>query len=511
MNKKLKHIELFAGCGGLTLGMERAGFSLVFANEVSPMASITYAQNILNQDISQLNDKIKWVHTRHGHDNFSSRLREDLLSHNKLENSEVSFESDLSQMSKTLLIGDVRHLKSRLIEDHVLNPFKGNLDLISGGPPCQSFSLAGRREKNNYKNNLPLVFAEICEILSPKLVLLENVKGITSAFMDGTNKYYAWFEVAKTFASKGYVPVCMMLNSKFFKIPQNRPRYIMIAVRTDVFQVIYKKYPTHKVLNHLKSFMSKAESGISDVNIEDLNYYDAIKDSKYFDGIILPKLISEEQNSWVSVKDAIDDLSSSNDASSYVRNLNTLFCQNEANLKPGLAVFNHNSRNHSQKTKDRFFFYQLISRSPELKNQILKLKNNGLQIDLSISKKLFNLIKERSTGFKSANELNSFLNTVELTKKHSQRALLPDKPSPAQLTIPDDTCHYSITQNRVLTVREMARIQSFPDWFEFKSKETTGGKNRRYEVPQYTQVGNAVPPKLGYYLGLHLKALLKVE
>ena len=53
----------------------------------------------------------------------------------------------------------------------------------------------------------------------------------------------------------------------------------------------------------------------------------------------------------------------------------------------------------------------------------------------------------------------------------------------------------------------MARIQSFPDNFEFRSKVTTGGKMRRYEVPQYTQVGNAVPPLLGRKLGLIIEEL----
>ena len=54
---------------------------------------------------------------------------------------------------------------------------------------------------------------------------------------------------------------------------------------------------------------------------------------------------------------------------------------------------------------------------------------------------------------------------------------------------------------RTLTVREMARIQSFPDWYEIRSKVTTGGKMRRFEVPQYTQIGNAVSPLLGFALG----------
>ena len=56
----------------------------------------------------------------------------------------------------------------------------------------------------------------------------------------------------------------------------------------------------------------------------------------------------------------------------------------------------------------------------------------------------------------------------------------------------------------------MARIQSFPDWFEFRSKVTTGGKMRKFQVPQYTQVGNAVPPLLGKALGKVCKEILSL-
>jgi len=83
-------------------------------------------------------------------------------------------------------------------------------------------------------------------------------------------------------------------------------------------------------------------------------------------------------------------------------------------------------------------------------------------------------------------------------------------PAPAALSIPDDACHYHDHELRTLTVREMARIQSFPDNFTFRSKTTTGGQMRKFEVPQYTQVGNAVPPLLGYQLGLAIKKLQKL-
>lgn len=97
------------------------------------------------------------------------------------------------------------------------------------------------------------------------------------------------------------------------------------------------------------------------------------------------------------------------------------------------------------------------------------------------------------------------------TKKHSQKALFADKPAPAALSIPDDSCHYDDETQRTLTVREMARFQSFPDWFVFRSKVTTGGHMRRYQVPQYTQVGNAVPPLLGKALGKVCGQLLKLS
>ena len=97
---------------------------------------------------------------------------------------------------------------------------------------------------------------------------------------------------------------------------------------------------------------------------------------------------------------------------------------------------------------------------------------------------------------------------VHQTKKQTQKALIPNKPAPAALSIPDDACHY--IDLRTLTVREMARIQSFPDNFKFLSKVTTGGQMRKFEVPQYTQVGNAVPPLLGFALGQSLKYLIDI-
>lgn len=95
------------------------------------------------------------------------------------------------------------------------------------------------------------------------------------------------------------------------------------------------------------------------------------------------------------------------------------------------------------------------------------------------------------------------------TKKQSCRKIVSSEPSPTVLTLPDDLIHYS--KNRILTVREMARLQSFDDSFEFLGKRTTGGDKRRQETPQYTLVGNAVPPLLAKAIADEIMKNLNLE
>jgi DNA (cytosine-5)-methyltransferase 1 len=91
-------------------------------------------------------------------------------------------------------------------------------------------------------------------------------------------------------------------------------------------------------------------------------------------------------------------------------------------------------------------------------------------------------------------------------KKKSITPLECKSTCPTLTTLPDDYIHYS--EPRILTVREYARIQSFPDWYEFKDKYTTGGSCRKVEVPRYTQVGNAVPPLFAELSGEVFKAIM---
>jgi DNA (cytosine-5)-methyltransferase 1 len=92
-------------------------------------------------------------------------------------------------------------------------------------------------------------------------------------------------------------------------------------------------------------------------------------------------------------------------------------------------------------------------------------------------------------------------------KKHRVYPMASDQPAPTITTLPDDVLHYA--EPRILTVRESARLQGFPDWFRFRGRFTTGGHRRTKECPRYTQVGNAVPPYLGRAIGLAITAAIE--
>lgn len=526
--KKLKHIELFAGCGGMSLGLEKAGFELFFANELSPMAAETFAHNILGETIESdiTPEKTLWLKSQYPKDEIYKRLRENPFKASEGEFSDLDSESLLKDK---LLIGDINVLLDFLRENiELINKFRDEgIDLISGGPPCQSFSLAGKRERDDHKNTLPLSFAQVAGMIQPKAVLLENVKGITIPFKEGDKQYFAWLEVSKAFILEGFVPICIMLNSKYFGVPQNRPRFIMFAYRRDVFNRIFINKPDSEILRISNDFYDRVienRDDLESVTVEEFKYYDIESDTELFNGDILPK-ISHNKRDFITTNEAIGDIRRTR--FNYTVNktrgkyANLLYNTFPKKTMEDSLIQNHEPRRHSFIIRSRFRFYQVIDQFQNgLKKGAINLFT-GKNVTEEVRNKLLEEFSHHNLLFIDENTSREILMTPENidevetlvksipTKKHSQRALKEFEPAPAQLTIPDDLCHYDSEQPRTLTVREMARFQSFPDWFEFKSKVTTGGKMRSFEVPQYTQVGNAVPPLLAIALGNLIKNNLK--
>jgi len=524
----MNHIELFSGCGGLSLGLEQSGFELTMANELSPMAAESFAYNFFNENLEELAVKGKkakntlWLNSNF--DELKPRLRENPFTFPAFDfNAYSEIPKDKSELKGKLVVGSIVELNRLLDSDEELvkqlqTSFGSNrgLDLVSGGPPCQSFSMAGLRQLDCDKNTLPWEFAKFVQHTQPKIVMLENVTGILRAFKDDEgNSFHAWYEVAKVFASINYVPLCLHINARFVGIPQNRPRFIMIAVRLDHYETIAKNFGIGSANEQLfapsLAFYNLVKKSGDSLPFGHLNYFDVNKpnDKCLFENSFLAGLINGER---VTVQDALDDLKKNHPAepSAFINTLNKTF---EA-LPQRNSLSNHEYRNNGEVVQRRFRLYQVlqtINVRSITKGVFTILKGDETELDDDVwnvcSQYSYLQLDGTLQPFRTKQAFINYLRDHP-TKKQTQKALVATAPAPAALSIPDDACHYDEHELRVLTVREMARIQSFPDNFVFRSKVTTGGQMRKFEVPQYTQVGNAVPPILGLKLGRCLSSLL---
>ncbi|MDP3087049.1 MAG: DNA cytosine methyltransferase [Methylotenera sp.] len=523
----MNYIELFAGCGGLSLGLKSVGFDLVMANELSPMAAESYAFNFFNEDLQSQAEskspklkKTLWLSSQFELSELKQRLRENPKAYPELGKGKTDIAADGSNLKGSLVVGSIVDLNFWLqqkpeVTAELKGGFgKGGVDLVSGGPPCQSFSMAGLRKQDCEKNSLPWEFVKFAQTVQPKLVVLENVTGILRPFRDEQeNCYYAWFELAKAFSGIGYVPLCLHVNAKLAGVPQNRPRFILIGVRKDFFDTLSKTFNEAEItlFSQPLEFFNRTSHN-EEIEIEALCYRDVSKpsDLSLFKSSFLKSLVVSHDK-LATVSEAIDDLRESSDSNGlFPAKLLSTFNK----ILPKREMKNHDHRSNGLLVRRRFRIYQVLqlvdTATQRSVQKVLKGESDEISEAEWAKLAVFDYLNEagKFTIFKNKKDFLIFLKQHP-TKKQTQKALLPNQPAPAALSIPDDACHYHHDELRTLTVREMARIQSFPDNFEFRSKVTTGGKMRSFEVPQYTQVGNAVPPLLGRGLALAIAELLR--
>ena len=404
MKNKHTYIDLFAGCGGLSLGLNSSDWKGFFAIEKSPHAYETLEFNLMQK--LQHFDWPKWLPKK---------------------------EHDINTVIKDY--------------PEKLKKLQGKVDLIAGGPPCQGFSIAGQRIEKDERNKLINSYIEFVQLVKPKLIFFENVKGFTMEFKNNHIKGKKYSQiVTDQLTKKGYNVYGKLINFGDYGIPQKRTRFILVGIRNDI---------KHSSVEKAKSFFYLLEN----------NKYD----------FLLKKQLSINPN----IKDAISDL----------------LCSKNLVETPDRKGFQSSFYN---KTKSN---YQRYAR-----NKIGKLKIPNSHSFAKHSKKVIERLKyiqSVSTECKSI--------SAELKKQIGiyTQVLIPLQPkeqAPTVTSHPDDMIHYC--EPRILTVRECARLQSFPDWFDFKGKYTTGGLLRKTEVPRYTQVGNAIPPLFGEQAGLILKQLI---
>ena len=413
MKRRPNFIDLFAGCGGLSLGLEQAGFFPLYVNEINKDALETYLMN-REREYPHLRDP-------RFHSNDINECINDRFFTNLKRNLKKEFGSS-------------------------------EVDLICGGPPCQGFSGIGiRRSYSVDKEQLPSnhLYQDMSYFIykmKPKIFLFENVEGLLSSRWNKEGvKGEIFNDVLETFSNlKGYTIKYKLVHAKDYGVPQNRPRILIVGVNSSIYNG------------------------------------DAIK-TDAVEGGFLPEAIGGYPHLEEVFSDIIDKgfdyggetkLYPSNAKTPWQKELRTDPSGNIS--KKGDPLTEHEYSNHNQRTRAKF--------------QAM-IDNEGKIPD----------------KFK--------------TKKFAQR-MLPKRwgnkgPSITITSLADDFVHYE--QARTPTVRECARIQTFPDWYRFAGKRTTGGIRRAgnprenifdREVPKYTQIGNAVPVKLGKEIGLHLRKIL---
>ena len=406
-----KFIDLFSGCGGLSLGLSLAGLEGVFAIERDPMAFDTFKANFLSERAKPIN-------------NFS-------------------WPSWLEQRA---------HLIDEFYAEYKdkLNQLQGQIHVIAGGPPCQGFSSAGRRRADDPRNLLFMEYVKVVKELRPSIVVLENVPGMRVIYNSKTNQQIEdkakstsfYTQLEESLDSVGYNVKAKIIDSSYYGVPQKRFRLIVVGV---------KKEDLHKLKGGISSIFDMLESSRV----------------KQLDDLGLPE--------QVSVQDAVSDLEITDKA---MRACDDPYSPPGFQEAVYLVPVSH---------------YQKLMHAGCRNNEMNSMRLARHRDD--IKERFARILAECPRGLRMNTEYRDRYGL----KKHRTYPLAPDVPSPTLTTLPDDVLHY--LEPRILTVREYARIQSFPDWFEFKGKFTTGGDRRVRECPRYTQVGNAVPPLLARAIG----------
>lgn len=345
-DNQLIAIDLFCGCGGFSYGFQQAGFKMALGVDIWEDAVITYQHNfpaarVLNEDIAKVNADV-------------------------------------------------------ILEQIGCGAEK--IDVIIGGPPCQGFSVSGKRLIDDPRNKLYKSFVGIVGEIRPKVFVMENVPGLIRLFGGKVKE-----EVLDDFLSIGYKVKVEQLSADSFGVPQQRKRVFFVGLNKEYFpdNVEFSfPLPTHG--EGLRKVVTCKEA------ISDLDF--------------VPDDISMGENIEYGLPAATEYQKLMRVGSSSIKN--------------------HSITIHKEKTK------QIIAMVPD----------GGNYKDLP----------EELQGTRKVN--------IAWTRMNSEK--------PCFTIDTGHNHHFHYKENRVPTVRESARIQSFPDKFEFIGIKTS----------QLKQVGNEVPP-----------------
>lgn len=451
--EKPRLLDLFAGCGGLSLGFQAAGYALQAAIELDPDAARSHGLNF------------------HGGDPKHSRARDIITTHPE----DLAADLDLGSVADAV-------------------------DVIVGGPPCQAFARVGRpklREidahpqafRHDPRARLYQEYLRYVDAFQPLAVLVENVPDVLNH--GGQNVAE---EICEVLEDKGYICGYTLLNAAFFGVPQMRERMFLVAYRREIANSVSFPEPTNWLV------LPPGYEGSRAVALKVLNGH--IEEAHDYHE---PTLASPELPPAVTAEQALGDLppifARKELAAGLLRRGARRFdkiipydrrCKVSAYASlmrswPGFEAPEGGLRDHVIRYLPRD--YELFARlNPgDQYPQAWQLAMNMLSEKIAEMQRKGEVVREGTAEYERLRD--AIVPPYDATKfPNKWRKMWRDQPARTLMAhLGKDSyshIHYDSEQARTISVREAARLQSFPDGFVF-----CGTMN-----PAFRQIGNAVPP-----------------
>jgi DNA (cytosine-5)-methyltransferase 1 len=476
----LRVVDLFSGCGGMSLGLHRAGYQLLGGVEINARAIETHTKNFFND----CDEETRAIHNT---------------------------PRDIQKFTPEMFMREILHQESP----------ENLVDIIVGGPPCQAFARIGRAKLRHLKQDptahltdkrvsLYLPYLRYVDFFRPLAVIMENVPDI----MNHGGRNVAE-EIASTLEEIGYCCHYTILNTAHYGVPQMRHRFYLVALLNDLnidpHTNSYFPSPTHFI--ETSSGYEHALSTARSLLPRNTLFGEA--STRY----LRPPEPSKDLFPAVTTEEALVDLPK------------ILFHRHTRTGRGGARRFDNlvHYRNDVELpyyVKDMRMWPHFSSQEGGVRDHVIRFLPRDYDTFERMEQgaeypRAHDIAVGRFQERRRAAEIETGREIVEGSEEYNDLwrqivppydpekfpnkwwKLIPGQPSRTLTAhMGKDTyshIHYDAIQGRVISVREAARLQSFPDGFTF-----CGAMNAAY-----TQIGNAVSPLQAYAFGVHVREILK--
>lgn len=465
-NENFTHvsIDLFSGPGGLCTGFKWAGILPLIAVEWTDTTVETYS-NSHNAEVMHLNS---YLNDDGVHPEYLNQF--------------------MHESTHSLVIhGDINLVDDHMIKDLLLSRYgidsiNETVDIVSGGAPCESFSMAGKRTVGDERDDLFDNIIRISRTVNTKAILFENVKGMFSKPNSDGVRGAIFQHICNTFENQNATPsyrlasreqATILLKACDYGVPQLRERLFLVSIRSDLVNAgVQFNYPEPTHGPGTNSPYVTVEEAISDLPPVGLNQ----NIEAYQEPI---QYISVNQQNYINIMRGVN----------VVSQMNTIAPNHLSNIYNANTISSHRGPGH-------------ISRKQALLSVIppnSSMKEVYRQIEAE------NRLDEQIPGFPDFTYRQVFPNTIYGSRNRRLRNSDPSYTVTSHCL--DELLHP--TQNRAITPREAARLQSFPDWYQFAGPFVQFHGDRVQD--RYEQIGDAIPPLLAYALAREFAVCIPIE